>query len=129
GHGNALSVNGYPILLQLDAMKAAIEQPRSPPHPTALPEMRNLMRHSLHRTAAACVGRALAASVVLTGCSDDESTEATETTTTAAAATSTEAAAADPATIEAIEATYATFFDSTKTPEERAAKVQQSDAF
>lgn len=87
------------------------------------------MRHHLHRAAAACAGLALAASVVLTGCSDDESSEAAETTTSSAAATTTEAAAADPATVEAIETTYATFFDSTKTPEERAAKVQQSEAF
>ncbi|HLS75501.1 MAG TPA: hypothetical protein VK083_01770 [Nocardia sp.] len=87
------------------------------------------MRHHLHRTAAVCAGLALAAAVVLTGCSDDESGEAAETTTASAAATTTEAAAADPATIEAIETTYATFFDSTRTPEERAAKVQQSEAF
>src|SRR5690606_37575337 len=91
--------------------------------------MRNPMRHHLHRTAAVCAGLALAAAVVLTGCSDDESGEAAETTTASAAATTTEAAAADPATIEAIETTYATFFDSTRTPEERAAKVQQSEAF
>ncbi|WP_067862970.1 hypothetical protein [Nocardia shimofusensis] len=87
------------------------------------------MRYSLRRTAAACFGLALAASVALTGCSDDESTEAKETTTSAAASTTSAAAAADPAAIDEIKATYATFFDSTKTPEERAAKVEQSEAF
>lgn len=88
------------------------------------------MRQSMHRATAACFGLALAASVVLTGCSDDESTDAKETTTTSAVATtSAAAAAADPAAIEEIKATYATFFDSTKTPEERAAKVEQSEAF
>ncbi|MGN2639952.1 hypothetical protein ACTD5D_28055 [Nocardia takedensis] len=86
------------------------------------------MRTSLLRSAAvACCGLAVVATV-LTGCgSDDESTAATSTK--AAAATSAAPATADAATAQAITKAYTTFFDGSLPAEQRAAVVQNSDAF
>lgn len=86
------------------------------------------MRESLFRKATACAGLAVVAAAVLTGCgSDDESTDAASTTS--AAATSAAPATADAATTQAITQAYTTFFNGSLPPEQRAAVVQQGDAF
>ncbi|MEE2033252.1 hypothetical protein [Rhodococcus chondri] len=98
------------------------------------------MRVSITRRALAVCGSVAIATAVVAGCSDSgdsaddsgtttrETTSVEETTTTTTSAEAT-AEAADPETTQAVTDTYVTFFNGTTPPAQRAALLQNGDAF
>ncbi|WAC54133.1 hypothetical protein [Gordonia sp. SL306] len=80
------------------------------------------------RALAMCAGAVMIVGVAA-GCSDSDSSDSSSSATSSMASTSMAAAAADPATTKEITDAYVVFFNGQTPPAERAALIENGDAF